>query len=223
MREKVGGKRVTVYATKFTEKLKVRYPVSLTSLQRISTTLLSRFQKFPPPFVYRRFNKDEEETQEDELFRRTGSRGAKQNETNGRSTKMWRERVAIGRHMPAVGGACVQLLCRPLGLGRWVTRFARCARLVHTRQPMGIDLWSERTAPPPFRPSSPPRRSETLRASRRVGSLLRGPSCQKIDFSLVAVSPSVISSECLFPAGSFDENGVFLFASVLALGFVAIG
>ncbi|TGZ54984.1 hypothetical protein DBV15_06775 [Temnothorax longispinosus] len=34
------------------------------------------------------------------------------------------------RHMP---GLCVQLLYRPWGLGRWVTRFVRRARLVHTR------------------------------------------------------------------------------------------
>ena len=50
--------------------------------------------------------------------------------------------------MRACVRACVQLLYHPSGLGRWVTRFARCARPVYTRQPMGIDLWSERTAPP---------------------------------------------------------------------------
>lgn len=66
---------------------------------------------------------------------------------------------------------CVQLLYRPLGLGRWVTRFARCARLVHTRQPMGIDLWSERTAPPPLSSLSTPL-CYTMALPRRVGSPL---------------------------------------------------
>lgn len=77
------------------------------------------------------------------LLSRAGSRGETTKRPE-RSTKMRRaSRAAIGRHMPAAA-PCVQLLYRPLGLGRWVTRFARCARLVHTRRPMGIDLWSER-------------------------------------------------------------------------------
>lgn len=37
----------------------------------------------------------------------------------------------------------VQLLYRPWSLGRWVTRFVRRARLVHTRDlAWGIDLWN---------------------------------------------------------------------------------
>jgi len=58
--------------------------------------------------------------------------------------KIWRGRYRHTQHMP---GLHVQLLYRPWSLGRWVTRFVRRARLVHTRgiQAQGIDLWN---APP---------------------------------------------------------------------------
>lgn len=109
-------------------------------------------------------------------------KGTKANEASEMYEDVARERGGRG-HRPTYAGcrrACVQLLYRPLGLGRWVTRFARCARLVHTRQPMGIDLWTERAPlgsplPVPLsRPFLAPERRRRA-AQRRLAAKQAGP------------------------------------------------